>query len=101
MDPAAAFKFDLQGYLHIPAVLSAAEVAAANLAIDAHRSEFEGESGRSRPFAHIEGLLGWTGAEREPFVRMLAHSRIVPYLNMMCGKGSVPHREKKRDTCVR
>lgn len=35
------------------------EIAAANASIDAHREEFELEPGRSAPFEHIEGLLGW------------------------------------------
>lgn len=53
-------------------VLSSEEVAAANAAIDAHREEFELEPGKSEPFQHIEGLLGWPKGEREPFVNMLA-----------------------------
>lgn len=53
-------------------VLSSEEVAAANAAVDAHREEFELEPGRSAPFEHIEGLLGWPKGEREPFVGMLA-----------------------------
>lgn len=47
-------------------------MAAANAAVDAHREEFELEPGKSEPFQHIEGLLGWPEGERDPFVSMLA-----------------------------
>ena len=46
-------------------------------------AEFEDTPGHSRPFEHIEGLLGWPAGERDPFVHMLAHPRIVPFLNMV------------------
>ena len=59
-------------YVSIEGVLSAEELAAANAAVDAHREEFELEPGRSAPFEHIEGCLGWPGSERDPFVAMLA-----------------------------
>eukprot|EP01052_Picozoa_sp_SAG31_P023273 SAG31_NODE_1910_length_6945_cov_45.108384_3_plen_197_part_00 len=87
MDPSAEFLFDLLGYVKIPSVLSTSEVAAANAAIDAHREEFEEAPGRSRKFEHIEGMLGWPSGERDPFVRMLGHPKLVPYLNMICGQG--------------
>ena len=87
MNAAEIFKFDLQGMIRIPAVLSPEEVAAANASIDAHREEFEIEPGHSEPFQHIEGLLGWPAGERDPFVHMLAHKTLVPYLNVICGQG--------------
>ena len=87
MDAADVYKFDLQGLIRIRGVLSPEEVAAANAAIDLHREEFELEPGRSEPFQHIEGLLGWPAGERDPFVHMLAHKRLIPYLNTICGQG--------------
>jgi hypothetical protein len=72
------FRFDLQGYVVLKGVLSPAEVAAANAAVDAHLAEFAG-------LESAQDMLGWD--ERAPFVRMLAHPRLVPYLNCICGPG--------------
>ena len=60
------------GLAYCRRVLNPQEVAAANAAVDAHREEFELEPGKSEPFTHIEGMLGWPKGEREPFVGMLA-----------------------------
>ena len=34
-----------------------------------------------------QDMLGWNVADRAPFAAMLAHPRIVPYLNEICGRG--------------
>ena len=78
MDPGDVFRFDLQGYVILRGVLSPAEVAAANSAVDAHLPEFAG-------LESAQDMLGWR--DRAPFVRMLAHPRLVPYLNCICGPG--------------
>jgi hypothetical protein len=82
MEPADIYRFDLQGFIKIPAVLSPAEVASANGAIDRHQQEV------SQGFQSSQAMLGWPDErDRAPFQRMLAHPRLVPYLNTLCGRG--------------
>ena len=100
MDEDALFLWDLCGYLVVPSVLTPAEVAAANAAVDANVARalaagaaresdaLDARHGVARQQHHrtdIRGMLGW--AEREPFQRMLAHPTLVPYLNALCGRG--------------
>ncbi|CAK0791722.1 unnamed protein product [Prorocentrum cordatum] len=78
------------------------EVAAANAAIDAHAADIrerrdpelrnaragsalagDGESGRR----DLGGMLGWPPPHSDPFRSWLAHPRLVPYLNELCGEG--------------
>ena len=65
----------------IRGVLSADEVAAANRSIDAHMDELD------EGWEPTQDMLGWPAEERRPFQEMLAHPRIVPYLNEICGRG--------------
>ncbi len=65
--------FDVGGYLVVRAALQPAEVLAVNAALDRV----------GRP----EGMLGWTGKEREPFRDLLVHPVLVHYLNQICGSG--------------
>ena len=110
------FLFDLCGYLHVPGVLDAAEVAAANAAVDNHQFElpdrkrtpfsklpamrglrggslmdcwcFQTESDADAPQRQdLRHMLGWDGDDRVPFTNMLAHPALTPYLNVICGKG--------------
>lgn len=80
MDSADIFKFDLNGYIVLRGVLTAAEVTAANRAIDKHMGEMNG-------LEACQDMLGWAAGDRHPFVSMLAHKRIVPFLNTLCGSG--------------
>eukprot|EP01052_Picozoa_sp_SAG31_P025858 SAG31_NODE_2296_length_5987_cov_13.607677_5_plen_307_part_00 len=80
MDAADIYRFDLQGYIVVRGVLSAEECAAANAAIDRHAEELVG-------FQSHQGMLGWSQNDRAPFTKMVAHPRIVPYLNTLCGNG--------------
>jgi hypothetical protein len=52
----------------------------ANRAIDAHEDELAG-------FESTQDMLGWPAAERRVFQQLLAHPRVVPYLNEICGPG--------------
>jgi ectoine hydroxylase-related dioxygenase (phytanoyl-CoA dioxygenase family) len=93
------YLFDLNGYLVIEDVLTADEVARANAAIDRHREQIRrrpheqrlsgDSSGLTGEFGRGElgGLLEWEEPWCEPFRAMLAHPRIVPYLNELLGKG--------------
>jgi ectoine hydroxylase-related dioxygenase (phytanoyl-CoA dioxygenase family) len=99
MNDAEKCLFDLNGYLVIENVLTPEEVARANAAIDHHRDQIRirprdqtlaggspallGDQGRGE----LGGLLYWENPWCEPFREMLAHPRIVPYLNELLGKG--------------
>ena len=97
MNDTEKYLFDLDGYIVIEGVLSAAEVARCNEAIDRHADgivERTGElslSGDSTTLkgttgrGDLDGLLGWDKPFCEPFREMLAHPRIVPYLNTIVG----------------
>ncbi len=101
MDEDELYFFDLCGYICVRDVLSAAEVAAANAAVDAHSMEAV-QSGHRKGAPRIpegktlddtsrwdyRGMLGWEPEEsRAPFVRMLAHPKLTRFLNTICGRG--------------
>ena len=67
-------------FVTLRGVMSAEEVAAANAVLDKHEHEFSG-------LEAAQDMLGWEPEDREPFVKMLAHERIVPFLNKICGPG--------------
>ena len=99
MNDTQKYLFDLQGFLVVEGVLSKAEVAAANEAIDRHAAgivervggvslssdskTMQGETGRG----DLGGLLSWEKPWCDPFRAMLAHPQITPYLNQLLGKG--------------
>ena len=99
MNDTQKYLFDLQGFLVVEGVLSKAEVAAANDAIDRHADgivervggvslssdskTMQGETGRG----DLGGLLSWEKPWCDPFRAMLAHPQITPYLNQLLGKG--------------
>jgi hypothetical protein len=99
MNETETYLFDLQGYLVVPGVLSADEVARANEAIDRHgagikervgeqslssdSTTMKGDTGRG----DLGGLLGWQSPWCDPFRQMMVHPRIVPYLNQILGPG--------------
>ena len=99
MNDTEKYLFDLDGYIVVEGVLSAAEVARCNEAIDRHADgivERSGElslSGDSTTLkgttgcGDLGGLLGWDKPWCEPFREMLAHPRVVPYLNTIVGSG--------------
>lgn len=99
MNDTERYLFDLHGFLVVEGVLSKAEVAAANEAIDRHADgivervgeaslssdskTMQGETGRG----DLGGLLSWEKPWCDPFRAMLAHPQITPYLNQLLGKG--------------
>ena len=99
MNDTEKYLFDLQGFLVVEGVLSKAEVAAANEAIDRHADgivervgeaslssdskTMQGETGRG----DLGGLLSWEKPWCDPFRAMLARPQITPYLNQLLGKG--------------
>ena len=98
MNQEERYLFDLNGYLVIEDVLTEEEVALANQAIDQNQDKV-----RIRPpdqkldggSAHLAGdlgrgemsLLNLDSPWCNPFQQMLAHPKIVPYLNEILGKG--------------
>jgi len=79
------YLFDLQGYLVIPDVLGAAEVAELNRLIDAQGLPSPHESIRFGSAAGLHGpdhgFLNWG----EPFCRLLDHEAIMPILRFRLG----------------
>ena len=99
MNEEELYLFDLNGYLVVEEVLTAAEVDAANAAIDRHAdavnirlgdlslsgesTTLKGTTGRG----DLGGMLGWEEPWRNVFRLMLSHPRIVPFLNQIVGPG--------------
>ena len=99
MNEEEKYLFDLNGYLIIDKVLTSAEVAQANEAIDRHihqgslRSRdasldgdsptLRGDKGRGE----LHGMLEWDEPWCLPFRDMLVHSKIIPHLHEILGKG--------------
>jgi ectoine hydroxylase-related dioxygenase (phytanoyl-CoA dioxygenase family) len=89
------FLFDLQGFLVVRDFLSTEEVAALNAAVDANVDK-KGEDGNSVAGGNLNGdfkrgmfsgMLTWENPHCLPFRHLLAHPKIIPYLNTMMGRG--------------
>lgn len=85
-------RFDVNGYIVIPGVLSEEQCDAANAAID--RQIGSDRYPNIRPGAKRgdtagteNSILGFPGEDSRPFKQMLAHPTIVPYLNALLGQG--------------
>ena len=72
------YGFDVAGFIHVPQVLSAADVAACNEAIDA--------VGRDA------GILEWPAPHCAPFQGLQQHPVLTSYLEALCGSGFVMDR---------
>ncbi len=97
MTEAEKYLFDVHGYLVIEAALPAAEVAAANAAVDHHAGEIgirqndlanesatlRGTTGRG----DLGGMLTWEKPHCDVFREMIAHPRLTPYLQELLGPG--------------
>ena len=92
------FLLDLQGFLHVKEFLSAEEVRALNEAVDANVDEeaedfFPQEAqyggGMDGQFykGTADGMLTWEQPWCQPFRDMLAHPKLIPYLNTFFGRG--------------
>ena len=100
MEPRERFLFDMNGFLVLRGVLTPDEVAAANAAIDANASRMKARTpaalrntARDTPLAAPGarhdggGMLLWDQPHCEPFRSILAHPRLLPYLNGLLGAG--------------
>ena len=89
------FLFDLQGFLKVPGFLSDAEVNALNDAFAANADK-RGEDGNrnapkkmigTQPRGMFTGMLEWPKPHCLPFRNLLAHKKLIPYLNTLHGRG--------------
>ena len=92
------FLMDLQGFLHVKDFLSTEEVRTLNEAVDANVDEeaenffpkgakygggMDGQSNKGT----AEGMLTWEQPWCQPFRDMMAHPKLIPYLNTLFGRG--------------
>ena len=97
MTEAEKYLFDVHGYLIIENALSAAEVEAANAAVDHHADRINirandlannsttlsGATGRG----DLGGMLDWEKPHCDIFRHMMAHPNLTPYLEELLGPG--------------
>ena len=92
------YLYDLQGFLVVRNLLSTEEVQALNDALDANpgRTSEHGPGGAldgtplagpKSQYIHYEGMLTWDRPWCQPFRDLLAHQKLIPYLNTMMGRG--------------
>lgn len=91
------FLFDLQGFLVVKGLLSEKEVRRLNEAVDANQDQIKEDTnvniGASTTLAGagkrmmLGGLLTLPHPWCEPFRELLAHPKLIPYLNTMLGPG--------------
>ena len=91
--------FDLNGYIVVPNVLSAEDIALANEAIDRHADQIHertGELSLSAGSKALEGVTGrgdlggalsWPDPHGRPFRDMLVNPKVVPFLHEILGTG--------------
>ena len=85
MDDEQRFLFDLQGFLVVPGVLSAAELAALNAIADEKVARY------SSPVEDWEEhQCSFWG---QPLVDLIDHPKVVPYL-LGAGRPLLPHRPR-------
>jgi len=95
MNTREKFLYDLQGFLLVKEFLSAEEVKALNDAFDANwdkkindpNSHPAGNLVGTHPRGHFSGMLAWEQPWSQLFRNLLAHPKLIPYLNTMFGRG--------------
>lgn len=89
MSDTEKFMFDLQGYLHVPSFLTDDEVKAINEAFDAnwHLRRVGAQATKRQGYDQFYGMLEWPQPHCQIFRDLLAHPKLVPYLNTMFGRG--------------
>lgn len=94
------FLFDLNGYVIVRGVLTADEVKAAHAAIDANAANLQSRKtdalrnaapgsplAAPGPRLDMGGFLGWPKPHCDVFRSILAHPKLIPYINELCGEG--------------
>jgi hypothetical protein len=89
MSDTEKFMFDLQGYLVVPSFLTADEVQMINEAFDAnwHLRRLGAETTKRQGYDQFYGMLEWEQPYCQIFRNLLAHPKLVPYLNTLFGRG--------------
>ena len=90
------YLFDLQGYLVVRDFLTSEEVDALNASVDAN-IDTQGEDGNSntgesttlvgKKRGMFGGMLTWPKPWCNPFRDLIAHPKLIPYLNTIHGRG--------------
>ncbi len=92
------FLFDLQGYIHVKEFLTAAEVQALNEAVDVNLvpaeeydwsgpSQYTGGMDGEFEIRSETGMLTWDKPWCQPFRDLIAHPKLIPYMNSLFGRG--------------
>ncbi len=95
MNETEQFLFDLQGFIVARAFLSKDEVKVLNNAFDANEDKQQQDSNRDNSgnmaAQHKRGIytnmLSWAQPWCQPFRELLAHRKLLPYLNDLLGRG--------------
>lgn len=103
LTPYQRFLFDLNGFLVLRGVVSKVDVDSMVAAIDKEletkdsMARARGEGLRNaidntpmaakNPRIDIGGMLGWAGESGRAFRKLLAHEKLIPYLNALLGPG--------------
>jgi hypothetical protein len=95
MDDREQFLFDLQGFLLVKNFLTEAEVKRLNEAVDANldkcvddpNSHAVGNLVGPKKRGSFHGMLTWEQPWCQPFRDLLAHRKLIPYLNTLFGRG--------------
>eukprot|EP01051_Picozoa_sp_SAG22_P006155 SAG22_NODE_393_length_11204_cov_5.356686_7_plen_125_part_00 len=83
------FLFDLQGYMVVPQFLTRQEVDTLNDSFDAmwDRRRVGADAPKRAGYDQFYGMLEWPQPHCQPFRDLLAHPKLVPYLNSLFGRG--------------
>lgn len=95
MNEREKFLYDLQGFLKVENFLTAVEVKALNDSFDANwdksiadpNSHPDGNMAGTRPREYFDGMLAWGKPWCQPFRELLAHPKLIPYLDTLLGRG--------------
>jgi hypothetical protein len=80
------FLWDLQGFLVVPQMLTRTETARLNGAFDA-MWDARGDCHQTPAYDEFTGMLTWPHPHCEPFRELLAHPKLIPYMNSLFGRG--------------
>ena len=96
MNDSEQFLFDLNGYLKVPDFLTPGEVRDLNAALDANRDQRledpthhtgDGDALQGKRRSIFSGMLEWQQPHSLPFRALLAHRKLIPYLDTLFGRG--------------
>lgn len=95
MTPRELYRFDLQGFLVVRNVLTDSELSRLNEAIDANQDRLVERPDQTAGSRTLEGgvhyqagrMLEWPKPWCDPFRSLIAHPRIICYLNALLGRG--------------